>query len=469
MDSTELAYAGLARQAELVRAREVSPRELVDLYLERIERLDPRLNAYRVVLAERARAEAEQAEARLGAGDERPLLGVPVAIKDNLHLAGELTGHGSAGHGGPQGEDSEQVRRLREAGAIVIGKTHLPELAIYPWTESEAFGKTRNPWNTDRSAGGSSGGSGVAVAAGLAAAASASDGGGSIRIPASCNGLVGLKPQRGRVSLMPDREHWHGLSVAGSLTRTVLDSALWLDAVAGPADGDADRATPPERPFAESARTPPGRLRIAVSTKSPVPMVRVEEPVKRATRETADALRSLGHEVFERDPKYPELRTSFIPRWLRGIADDVDAALEHPDRIERRTRSLAALGRRIGDGGLARARAREQRIAAGINAIFEHCDVLLQPTITHPPREIGRYDGRGWLWATAGAANTTPFTVPWNTTGQPALSVPAPSLHEGLPIGVQLVGRPHDEATLLSLGAQLEAEVGWADRRPPVD
>ena len=469
MDSVDLAFAGLARQAELVRSKGVSPRELVDLCLERIERIDPKLNAFRVVLAERARAEAQQAEGRLGAGDERPLLGVPVAIKDNFDLGGEFTGHGSAGHGGAQSQDAEQVRRLREAGAIVVGKTHLPELAIFPWTESEEFGKTRNPWNTERSAGGSSGGSGAAVAAGLVPAASASDGGGSIRIPAACNGLVGLKPQRGRVSLMPDPEHWHGLSVAGSLTRTVLDTALWLDAVAGPAEGDIDRAEPPERPFAESARSAPGKLRIAVSTKSPIPLVKVEDSAKRAVRETADALRSLGHDVVERDPKYPEIRTCFIPRWLRGIADDVENALDDPERIEKRTRSLAGIGRRISAKALRSARDREAGIAQKINAVFDHCDVLLQPTIPHPPRDVGRYDGRGWIYAVMGASNTAPFTSVWNATGQPALSVPAPSLEGGLPMGVQLVGRPSDEATLLSLGAQLEAEVGWADRRPPVD
>jgi amidase len=468
MDPTELAFAGLARQAELVRTREVSPRELVDLYLDRIERLDPQLNAFRVVLGERARAEAEQAEARAGGGEERPLLGVPVAIKDNLDLAGEFTGHGSAAHGGPRERDSEHVRRLREAGAIVIGKTHLPELAIFPFTESEANGKTRNPWNPERSVGGSSGGSGAAVAAGLAAAASASDGGGSIRIPAAACGLVGLKPQRGRVSLLPDREHWHGLSVAGSVSRTVIDTALWLDAVAGPAEGDADRAEPPARPFAEAARSAPGKLRIAVSTRPPVAGVKVQDSAKAAVAETADVLRSLGHDVAERDPDRPELRTCFIPRWLRGIADDA-AAMADPDRLEPRTRALASLGRRIGDRGLRRARGREPRITERIDAIFEHCDVLLTPTVPHPPQEVGRYDGKGWARTLFGAANTTPFTIPWNTTGQPAMSVPAPSLHEGLPMGVQLVGRPSDEATLISLAAQLEAEVRWADRRPPVD
>src|SRR3954451_10361250 len=254
MDPLDLAYAGIARQAALIRSGEVSPVELVELYLRRIERLEPRLNAFRVVFAERALAEARQAEGRRGAGSDRPLLGVPVAVKDNLDMAGEYTAMGSHAYGGPATSDSEIVRRLKAAGAILIGKTMLSELAIFPWTEPAAWGMTRNPWGIEeRTAGGSSGGSGSAVAAGLVAGASASDGGGSIRVPAAVNGAFGLKPQRGRVSLMPDAQHWYGLSQAGAITRTVQDSALWLDAVAGPAAGDAHAAEPPSRPFAEAA------------------------------------------------------------------------------------------------------------------------------------------------------------------------------------------------------------------------
>src|SRR6478752_6545736 len=205
----ETAFAGAARQAEMVRAGEISPTELVRLHLGRISRLDPQLNAFRVVLAERALLEAEQAEARLRAGEERPLLGVPIALKDSVDLAGELTTYGTDGFPDPATADSEMVRRLREAGAIVVGKTQLPELAICGFTESATFGVTRNPWNPQRTPGGSSGGSAAAVAAGLVPIASASDGAGSIRIPASCCGVVGLKPQRGRISLAPDREHWN--------------------------------------------------------------------------------------------------------------------------------------------------------------------------------------------------------------------------------------------------------------------
>ena len=222
----DVAFAGAARQAEMVRAGEVSPTELVQLCLERIARLDPQLNSFRVVLAERALLEAEQAEARLKAGEERPLLGVPIALKDNHDLAGELTPNGTDGFPDPAAADCEMVRRLREAGAIVVGKTTLPELAICGFTESATWGVTRNPWNPQRTPGGSSGGSAAAVAAGLVPIASASDGAGSIRIPSASCGLFGLKPQRGRVSLGPHLEHWNGLSVNGCVSRTVLDTAL---------------------------------------------------------------------------------------------------------------------------------------------------------------------------------------------------------------------------------------------------
>jgi amidase len=455
MDSTELAFAGIARQAELIRDGTVSPAELTDVYLDRIERLDPELNAFRVVFAERARAEAKQASARRQAGGERPLLGVPVAVKDNVHVAGEATAMGSNAYGPPAAADSEVVRRLKAAGAIVIGKTHMSELAIFPFTETDAWGQTRNPWDRGRSAGGSSGGSAAAVAGGLIGAAYASDGGGSIRVPASTTGLFGLKPQRGRVPLLPDLEHWYGLSAAGAVTRTVLDTALWLDAVADN-DGPA---------FADAAQAEPGRLRVALSFK-PASLTRVHPRVRQAVERVADALRSLGHTVTERDPDYGELAPLFLPRWLGGIRDDVDA-LPHPERLEKRTRQLARLGRLTGDRGVQRARAAEQARARQINALFDDHDVLLTPTIPAPPDPLGRFAGRSLARAMLGAAQMVGFTQPWNVTGQPAASIPAPVEPGGLPIGAQLIGRPDDERTLLSLSAQLERELGWPALRPP--
>jgi amidase len=465
VDNVELAFAGLARQAELIRAGDVSSRELVELYLERIERLDPELNAYRVVMAERALAEADQADARRRSDGDRPLLGVPIALKDNVDVAGEVTTHGTSAYGAPATDDAEVVKRLRAAGAVILGKTLLPELAIYPWTESATFGVTRNPWDTTRTTGGSSGGSGAAVAAGLAAAGMASDGGGSIRIPAACCGLFGLKPQRGRVSLMPDSEHWYGLSVFGSVTRSVVDSALWLDVVSGRAEGDAEAAKPPATTFVEAANSSPGGLRIAVSTSTGPQPVKVRPEAEQAVHDTAELLRSLGHQVEQRDPDYGFMLPLFLPRWLRGIHDDA-VRLPHPERLERRVRRLVAAGKLFSPSTVARSRAGEPGLNARMGELFRDFDVLLTPTIPMTPWQSMKFEGRTAVGATMGAAEITPFTTPWNVTGQPAASVPAGFTDGGLPLAIQLIGRPHDETTLLSLAAQIEAERPWADRRP---
>src|SRR5215510_2067907 len=252
MGGDDIAFAGAAKQAEMVRAGEVSSKELVQLCLDRIARLDPQLNSFRKVFAEKALLEAEQAEARLKGGDERPLLGVPIAIKDEVDVAGEVNTHGTDAFTEPAAADSEMVRRLREAGAIVVGLTLLPELGICGFTESATYGVTRNPWNPQRSPGGSSGGSAAAVASGMVPIASAGDGGGSIRIPAASCGLFGIKPNRGRISLAPMREGWNGLGVVGSVSRTVRDAALWLDVCSGGSE-EPGAPPPPDRPFIEAA------------------------------------------------------------------------------------------------------------------------------------------------------------------------------------------------------------------------
>src|SRR3954452_8805183 len=294
----ELAFAGAARQAELVRSGEVSPKELVQLSLARIARLDPELNAFRKVFAEKALLEAEQAEARVRAGEERPLLGVPIAIKDEVDVAGEINTHGTDAFAEPAKEDSEMVRRLREAGAILVGLTLLPEMAICGFTESATYGVTRNPWDPQRTPGGSSGGSGSAVAAGLVPIASAGDGAGSIRIPAASCGLFGLKPSRGRASLAPEAEGWRGMAVLGCLSRNVLDTALWLDVISG-GSSEPEAPPPPERPFVESARTPPGQLRVGYSTLPPRALAppTVSAEAKQAVHDAAGLLTSLGHRV----------------------------------------------------------------------------------------------------------------------------------------------------------------------------
>ncbi len=466
MDATELAFAGPSRLAELLRAGDVSSRELTELFLERIGRLDPELNAFRVVLAERALAEADQADGRRSSGAERPLLGVPVAVKDNTDVAGELTTHGTGCFSEPASADSEVTRRLREAGAVIVGKTNLPELAIIGATESPTWGITRNPWDPERSTGGSSGGSGAAVAAGLCSAAHATDGAGSIRIPAANCGLVGMKPQRGRVSLMPEAQHWHGMSVAGALTRTVADQALMLDVLSGPAEGDAHTPPAPDEPFAQAAARAPAKLRVALSFR-PALLARVAPEVRAAVQSFADVLRALGHEVTERDPAYNEIGTVVMPRYLKGIQADAES-VPRPQRLQRRTRGFAAMGRLVPEAALANALRDESRQAGRINRIFDDCDVVLMPTTARPPVAAAAWEGKGAPRTLLEMSMTYPFTVPWNVTGQPVLAVPAGFTPGGLPLGAQLVGRPNDEATLLSLAAQAEAERPWADRVPQV-
>jgi amidase len=465
---TDIAFAGAARQAEMVRAGEVSPTELVGLHLERIDQLDPQLNSFRVVLAERAMLEAEQAEARRKGGDERPLLGVPIALKDEVDLAGELSTHGTDAFPEPASADSEMVRRLREAGAIVVGKTLLPELAICGFTESATWGVSRNPWDPQRTPGGSSGGSAAAVAAGMVPIASASDGAGSIRIPAACCGVFGIKPQRGRISLAPLIEHWNGLSANGCVSRTVLDSALWLDVTSG-GSREPGAPPPPQRPFVEAAKTPPGKLRIAYSTLPPraVAPPTVSGEAKGAVAETAELLRSLGHEAAEKDPDWGSIGNNMVPRYLRGAAEDL-AITPRPERLERRTRGMGRLGSLIPDGVFAKARAAREGDAARVNAIFDSHDVLMTPVMGGTALPVRRWEGRGALWTLLGMSRFYPYCVPWNHLGNPSMAVPAGFAADGMPLSVQIVGRPGDEATLLSLAAQLEAERPWADVRPPI-
>jgi amidase len=464
----DLAFAGAAKQAEMVRAGEVSPKELVQLCLDRIARFDPQLNAFRKVFAEKALLEAEQAEARLKAGDERPLLGVPIAIKDEVDVVGEINLHGTDAFTDPAAADCEMVRRLREAGAIVVGLTHLPELAICGFTESATYGVTRNPWNLQRSPAGSSGGSGAAVAAGLVPIASAGDGGGSIRLPAASCGLFGLKPSRGRISLAPLQEGWNGLAVLGCLSRNVLDTALWLDITAG-GSTEPGAPAPPERPFVEAAKTPPGKLRVAYSTLAPRAAVppTVDQVVKDAVVDAAELMRSLGHDVVQRDPEWGMIGNNITARFLRGVAETVEE-VPHPERLESRTRGFGRLGKLIPDSLYEKAlRAREADVAR-VNAIFDSVDVLITPVMGGTALPIRRWEGKGALRTVLGMSRFYPYCVPWNHLGNPAMSVPMGIAADGMPLAVQIIGRPGEESTLLSLAAQLEAERPWADARPPI-
>jgi len=486
MDATDLAYAGIARQVELMAKGEVSSRELVDLYLERIERYDGRLNAFRVVLGERAQMEADQADARRGAGDSgRPLLGLPIAVKDEFDVAGEVTTFGTNAYGEPAREDSEIVRRARAAGAIVIGKTHMPELGAFPWTESPTWGVTRNPWGLQRSPGGSSGGSAAAVAAGLVGAALAGDGGGSIRFPSAYCGLFGLKTQRGRVPLAPHLNAWHGLVVNGVLARSVRDTALFYDAIAeGPPDLNAPVVpasslldalaqlgigTEGSSSGSANGGTRGRKLRIAVASRlPPSPLTKLHPENRAALEETAELLRGFGHEVNEREvdhgPTAPA--AEFTVLYLKSLQEE-SATFAHPERIERRIRTLARMGAMLPQSAVDWVEERRVEYARRLNEPLADHDVLLTPVTPAPAPAIGAREGRGWLRTTMAASATVPYAACWNITGQPACSVPAGHAADGMPRAVQLVGRPNDETTLIALAAQIEAERLWAQDRPP--
>jgi len=461
VDASDLAFTGAAAQAKMLADGELSAPELLEIYLERIARLDSQLRAYRVVLADKARDEAYMAQDRLDAGERRPLLGVPIAIKDDVDVAGEVTTYGGGGHRPAVTSDAEVVRRLRAAGAVIIGKTASSELMMFPFTESLTFGATRNPWNPMCTPGGSSGGSAAAVAAGLAPLALGSDGGGSIRIPSSWCGLFGLKPQRDRVSLEPHDDAWYGLSVNGPIARSVLDAALFLDATS--------TVPGPEGEFVAAATRDPGKLRIALSTKVPTTPVRVGTEELAAVEAAGALLRELGHDVVIRDPAYPRpsIYGNFLPRYLRGISDDADAQA-HPERLERRTRTMARFGSFFSDRRMQAVRAAETRVSSRIQSIFDDVDVVVTPGTANGPSRIGAYQHRGAVLTMLLVAQRVPYFPVWNLTGQPAAVVPWDFDGDGLPISVQLVGRPFDEATLLSLSAQIEAARPWAEPRPPV-
>ena len=471
VNSPEVAGAapeGLVAQADALAAGDVDARQLTERALARIEETQPTLNAFRVICAEQALADAEEADRRLAAGERAPLLGVPVAIKDDVDLAGHSTPFGCAGEHRLAERDAEPVRRLREAGAIVVGKTNAPEVGQWHFSETEAFGVTRNPWHLEHTPGGSSGGAAAAVAAGIVAGARGSDGAGSIRIPAAWTGLVGLKPQRGRVSTWPDAEAFNGLSCYGPLTRSVADSALLLDVLSGNVPADRHHVAAPPEPFAAAARTAPPRLRVALSFATPAGApAKVDAEHRAAIEAMAVQLTRLGHEVEERDPDFGLVGAALIPRgmaavdaWLRER--EVDRSL-----LEPRTRVHARMGRALSGLPLRASRAAEQPLHRRMGAIFDRFDLVLTPTTATPPPRVDRFKGKGY-WATSTAASAScPFAWPWNVVGWPAISVPAGHTAAGLPIGAQLVAPAAAEALLLSVAAELEGERGWHRHRPP--
>jgi amidase len=457
---------GLREQALRLRAGEATSRELVEAALGQAEATRSTLNAFRVLCAEEALVAAEEADRHLADGGGGPLLGVPAAIKDDVDLTGHTTPFGCGG-GEAALRDAEAVRRLRDAGAIVIGKTHAPEVGQWHFTETPLHGPTRNPWNVDHTPGGSSGGAAAAVAAGIVPAAIGSDGAGSIRIPAAWTGLIGLKPQRGRVSTWPDPEAFNGLSCYGPLARSVGDAALLLDAIAGNVPADLHRPQPPSEPFSEAAAREPGRLRIAISFATPFAVPDEVDPEHRVAIEGfAERLAQLGHEIVPHDPDYGLVGPALIPRGMAGVEAWLCAHGEDRSTLEPRTRTHARFGRALRGLPLRVSRAAEPHLRRRIGRVFERCDVVLTPTTAKPPPRIGALKGRGY-WATSTAATAAcPFAFAWNVVGWPGISVPAGLTASGLPIGAQLLGRENDEATLLSLAGSVERAAGGWQRSP---
>ncbi|MFF6928454.1 amidase [Streptomyces californicus] len=460
---------GLAESARRLAEGATTSTALVADALARIEATQPTLNAFRHLRAEAALAEAAEADRRLAAGERLPLLGVPVAVKDDTDVAGLPTHFGCAGERPPATADSEAVRRLRAAGAVVVGKTNSCELGQWPFTEGPGFGATRNPWNTAHTPGGSSGGSAAAVAAGLVPAALGSDGAGSVRIPAAWTHLVGIKPQRGRVSVHPHSDAFQGLTVNGPLARTVADAALLLDAAAGPHPQDLHR--PPAVRAAEAARRDPGRLRVALAWRPPLTLTGAgpDPEVRRAVTALAETLARLGHHVEEARPRYGLIGLAFVPRATAGIAE---FAARHPEPalLDPRTRSALRTGTRLGGRAVRAARAREVRQHRRIGALFDASgfDVLLTPTTAAPPPRIGRFDQLS-AWRTDLAMTAAcPYAWPWNVLGWPGVNIPAGFTRSGLPVGAQLLGPSRAEERLIALAAQLEDDLRWDEHRPPI-
>jgi amidase len=466
----DLLFRSATELAELVRSGEISSRELVQASLDRIDALEPELNAFVDVFGDEALAAADA----VTPGDERPFAGVPIAIKNNRAVAGKRLTFGSDLFGDFEAPyDHNVVRRLKDAGFIVVGTTTLPEWGILPWTNTKRFGPTRNPWDPARTSGGSSGGSATAVAAGMVPIAHGNDGGGSIRIPAACCGLVGLKSQRNRVSFAPEITESF-LAVDGVLSRTTDDTARALDVLAGYEPGDGSWAPPPAEPFATTAAREPGRLRVAVATNPPVDAT-VDPACSEAVREAGRLLESLGHDVEEaevpwRDDSLLEAFTAlFAPLVMLQAAFGRMLTGREPteEQMEPVSWALWKLVNDMSSLDTHLAGARLQLFARGLITWMSQYDLVVAPALAEPPLRLDEVDWRtdDGMRLFVRSAAFTPFTAVANVTGQPAVSLPLAE-HDGLPVGVQVFARPAQEGQLLAVAAQLEAARPWAHRRP---
>jgi amidase len=441
-----------AETAAAVRRGDLTAVAAVEAALDRIAAHDPVIGAFQVVRDERSREES----ARIDADPQRdslPLAGVPIAVKDNVPVSGEPMRIGSAATDPtPQTIDHEVVRRLRAAGAVVVGLTRVPELCVYGATDS-VFGVTRNPWNLERTPGGSSGGSAASVAAGMVAVAHGNDGMGSIRIPAACCGLVGIKPGHGTVPAELGNGSWFNMSENGPLTTTVGDAALMLSVM----------AASPELALAPDAPVDP--LRVAVSVKAPAPFTPVDPQFVAAVRATGELLAGLGHQVRDAEPTYPtSTALAALARWFAGAEMDARLVADR-SQLEPRVGRHAAVGRMALRMRAVRPASREAWRRTAERFMAEH-DILVTPGLAQLPIAAARWSERGLLASLAANARYAPFAAPWNLAGWPAMVIPAGSHPNGMPLSVQLVGRPGSEGLLLSVAAQLERLRPWARTAP---
>ncbi len=439
---TDITSLGAARQSELLAAGEITSHDLTAATLAAIHAEQPRLNAAVVVLDQEAMAAADEADRRRAAGEAGPLLGVPIAVKDDVDIAGHVTGWGSNAPTTPAATDADLVAAIRTAGMVVVAKTTLPELAICGFTETEARGITRNPHHLDHTPGGSSGGSAALVGAGAVGVATASDGAGSIRIPAACCGLVGFKPTHGP---MPSGGFWHGLSTQGCVTPSVADSALFYDTIGSFAGS-----------LSEAAGSDPEPLRIgwSLSASAATRPAKLDPDVRAALDRTVASLRAAGHDVKQVKIPYGLGVKALTARYLGGIHDSA-AGVDDPTRLEKRTRAIARLGAPFGAKAIAWATEKGRQFGSSVHDDLG-VDVLITPVMSGPAVPIGHWAGIGGLRLVLGMNAYYAYTAQWNHAGTPAVSMPAGANAQGLPLAVQLIARPGDDARLMSLAGQLE-------------
>ena len=463
MNKIDLAFTPALEQAQLIKKGEISPLELVEVYLERIEKLNPQLGSYFTVTAEEALADARAKTEQLAVSQENlpPFFGVPISIKDLTSVAGVPCTYGTpvlmdqiATY------DDGIVSKIKAAGFTILGKTATSELGSLPYTEPLGFPPARNPWNLEYTAGGSSGGAAASVAAGLSAIAQGSDGGGSIRGPANCCGVVGIKPSRGRVSYAPVGDRLSGIAVNGPIAHTVADAAALLDVMSGYITGDPYWLPDPNPSFLAATKQNLGTLNIAFSNIL-LPLGEADPICQKSVLETVELLAEMGHKVTEACPDFNGLVEPFRLIWQSGVV----AAGIPPAALDKVNKWLAENSCTTGE--YLQAVGQMQAIARRIVAFFDHFDVLVLPVFMHPTIRVGEWAELSPEETLAKVINWAAPCPPFNASGQPSIAIPMGfNSATGLPLGVQLVGRPAAEVTLISLAAQIEAAKPWTQHRP---